>query len=195
MEDSEELEDRRADLEQLLYDLKINVDCLTGSKEEKPPLRMSGVTEISSIRLPRIKIPALDGKILNWRIFLKKFDSAIHSKPNLSDSDKLTYLREALKNGPAKNVVLGLTQTYKNFNEAMQYLNKRSDRPCVLHQVHFRKIQEAFPLKAGSGQELRPVHDLLSQHIRALTASEGYNIETYLTAAIELKLVEVTKLR
>ena len=63
-----------------------------------------------------------------------------------------------------------------------------------MHQAHVRKVQEAFPLKTGSGQELRGLHDLLSQHIRALKASEDYTIETYLTAAIELKLDEGTKL-
>ena len=80
VEDSEELEDRRANLEQLLYNLKINVDRLAGSKEEKPPLMTTGVTEMSSIRLPRIEIPAFNGNILNWRIFWEQFDSAIHSK-------------------------------------------------------------------------------------------------------------------
>ena len=34
VEDSEELEDRRANLEQLLYNLKIDIDRLAGSKEE-----------------------------------------------------------------------------------------------------------------------------------------------------------------
>ena len=83
VEDSEELEERRANLDQLLYNLKINVDRLAGSKEEKPPLMTSGVTEMSSISLPRIEIPAFDGNILNWRIFCKQFESTIHSKSHL----------------------------------------------------------------------------------------------------------------
>ena len=134
--------------------------------------------DMSGIKLPRIKIPTFDGNILNWRIFWEQFDSAVHSKSHLSDSDKLTYLREALKSGPAKNVVVGLTQTSGNYNEAIRRLQKRYDRPRVLYQAHVRKIQEAFPLKTGSGQELRRLHDLLQQHIRALKASEEYSIET-----------------
>ena len=57
------------------------------------------------------------------------------------------YLREALKSEPAKNVVMGLTQTSENYNEALRCLQKRYDRPRVLHQAHVCKIQEAFPLK------------------------------------------------
>ena len=196
VEDSEELEDRRPDLQQLLYDLKIDVDRLAGlSEEEKTPLMTSGVTEKSSIRLPRMEIPAFDGNILNWQIFWEQFDSAIHSKPHLFDSDKLTFLRKALKDGTAKNVIVGLTQTSENYNEAIRCFQKCYDRPRVLHQAHVRKIQGAFPLKTCSGQELRRLHDLLSQHIRALKASEDCNIEIYLTVTIELKLDEGTRLR
>ena len=74
--------------------------------------------------------------------------------------------------------------------EAIRCLQERYDRPRVLHQAHVRKIQEAFSLKTGSGQELCRLHDHLQQHIRALKVSGDYNIETYLTAAIELKLDE-----
>ena len=50
-------------------------------------------------------------------------------------------------------------------------------------------------MKSDSGQELRRLHDLLSQHTRALKASGNHSLETYLTAAIELKLHENTKLK
>ena len=194
IEDAPELEKRRVTLEQLLYDVGIEVSRLAGSKEDKPPLATSGMTEMSRIKLPRIEIPSFDGNILNWRLFWEQFESAIHSQSHLSNSDKLTYLREALKSGPAKSVVVGLTQTSDNYEEAIKCLKKCYDRPRVLHQAHVRKIQEAFPLKTGSGQELRRLHDHLSQHIRALKASEDYDIDTYLTAAIEMKLDEGTKL-
>ena len=51
------------------------------------------------------------------------------------------------------------------------------------------------PFKIGSGQEWRQLHDHLQQHIRALKVLGEYDIETYLTAAIKLKLDEGTKLR
>ena len=47
--DADELEERRADLEQLLYDLKIEVDHPAGAKEEKLPPTMSGVTSITGV--------------------------------------------------------------------------------------------------------------------------------------------------
>ena len=69
MEDAEELEERRADLEQLLYNLKIEINRLVGTKKESPSPTVSGVTSMSGIQLQRIKVPMFDGDILNWSIF------------------------------------------------------------------------------------------------------------------------------
>ena len=49
--DADELEERRADLEQLLYNLKIEVDHLAGAKEEKLPSTVSGVTSTTQMIL------------------------------------------------------------------------------------------------------------------------------------------------
>ena len=96
MDDTRELEERVTTLEWLLRTLKADVKRLVGSKEEKPPLSVRGGIGLSGIQLPRIKVPTFNGNLLNWRIFWEQFDSAIHSKPQLTDSYKLTYLREAL---------------------------------------------------------------------------------------------------
>ena len=92
-------------------------------------------------------------------------------------------------------MVSGLTQTAESYGEAIKCLQEHYDRPRIPDQVHIRKIQEATPLKTGNGPELRQLHDLLVQHIRALKALGQDTLETYLTAAIELKLDEGTKLK
>ena len=54
---------------------------------------------MSGIQLPKIEVPTFDGNIhvLSWRIFWEQFDSTIHSKTLLTDSNKLTYLKDPLK--------------------------------------------------------------------------------------------------
>ena len=73
---------------------------------------------MSGVLLPKIEVPTFDGNLLNWRFFWEQFESTIHSKTQLTDSDKLTYLREALKDGPARHAVSGLTQTSESYMEA-----------------------------------------------------------------------------
>ena len=125
MEDTGELEKRVSTLEQLLESLKADVKRLVGSKEKKRPVSTSGAIGISGIELPRIKVPNFDGNILNWQFFWEQCNSAIHSKHLLTDSDSLTYLREALKSRPARNVVESLTQMSESCNEAIRHLQKR----------------------------------------------------------------------
>ena len=196
IDDADNLEESGTRLERLLCELSVSIKRLVGSKEEKPlPPTAIGSLGMSGIQLPKIEVPTFDGNLLNWRYFWEQFENTIHNKTQLTDSDKLTYLRDALKDGPARHVVSGLTQTAENYMEAIRCLQERYDRPRILHQAHVRKIQEATPLKTGSGQELRRLHDLLRQHTRALKTLEQHTLETYLTAAIELKLDDHTKLK
>ena len=97
----------------------------------------------------------------------------------------------------ARNVVEGLTQTSESYNHAIRCLQKCYDQPCVLHCIlgACSKDPGSIPLKIGNGQELHRLLDHLQQHIRMLKVLGEYDIETYLTAAIELKLDEGTKLR
>ena len=147
VEDAGDLENRATTLERLLRTLKADVKRLAGSKEVKPSLSATGATGITGIQLPKIEVPTFDGNILNWRIFWEQFDSAIHSKHTLTDSDKLTYLRDALKGGPAKSVIGGrLTQTSASYEEAVKCLQNRCNRPRVLHQAQCSKnSRSVFP--------------------------------------------------
>ena len=59
-------------------------------------------TGLSEMKLPKVSVPTLVGKVLNWKNFWKQFDANIHSKTGLSDTAKLMYLQDALKDGPAR---------------------------------------------------------------------------------------------
>ncbi|XP_072400337.1 uncharacterized protein [Diabrotica undecimpunctata] len=52
------------------------------------------------IRLPEIKIPHFDGNIANWPSFIEMFTKLIVDDLNLSDIEKLIYLKSILKNEP-----------------------------------------------------------------------------------------------
>ena len=53
LEDSAELEERRASLEQLLYNLKIELNRLVGAEKESPLPAKSEVKSMSGIQMPR----------------------------------------------------------------------------------------------------------------------------------------------
>ena len=103
----------------------------------------------------------------------------------------MTYLRQAIKDGPARHVIEGLSQTAKNYVEAIECLQERYDRLQLIHQANVRAIINVPSLKDGNGRELRQLHDIANQHMRAIKAM-GYSPWTFITSILETKLDQMT---
>ena len=56
----------------------------------------------------KINVLTFDGDVLNWNSFWQQFNLVIHSKAQLNNAEKLVYLRDALKDGPARHIIEGL---------------------------------------------------------------------------------------
>lgn len=67
-------------------------------------------------------------------------------------------------------------------------LKAHYNRPQLIHQTHVRMILEATPLKDGTGRELRRLHDVVQQHLRALKAMEYEPSGPFITSVLEIKL-------
>ena len=152
-------------------------------------------TELSEVKLPKVSVPTFDGKVLNWKNFWEQFDVTIHSKTALSDTAKLMYLQDALKDGPARFVIQGLTRTSESYEEAIKCLKERYDRPRLVEEEHIRSIVDAVPVKSGSEKELRRLYDAATQHYRALKAAKTDSFDTVLTVILQQKLDEKTRLK
>ena len=137
--------------------------------------------------MPKLSIPKFD--VLNWRTFWEQFGVSIHSRPQLSDAEKLAYLKNALKDGPAEYVNQRLAQMADTYNDAIECLLNRYDRPCLIHKAHVQAIIDVPSLKEGNGKEIRCLYDVLLQHYRALKVM---NVDKLLTGIIELKLDPTT---
>ena len=72
----------------------------------------------------------------NWKNFWEQFDATIHRNTGLSDTAKLTYLQDALKDGPARFVIQGLTRTSESYENAIKCLRERYDRPRLVQEEH-----------------------------------------------------------
>ena len=78
------------------------------------------------------------------------FDATIHSKAGLNDTVKLMYLQDALKVGPARFVIQGLTETSKSYEEAIKCLKQHYNPTWLVHAEHIRSIVDAVMVKNGS---------------------------------------------
>ena len=92
------------------------------------------------VKLPKLDIPRFDGQLINWSSFWEKFQISVDEQPSLSDSEKLVYLKQALKNGNARSVIEGLSRSGDQYKQAIESLKQRYDRPRILHQSHVQMI-------------------------------------------------------
>ena len=164
----EDLLELKAPLNKNLFALGLQFQLLMAKlKVEKSTPEM-----VSGVKLPKIEVSTFDGNILNWGMFWEQFRATIHSRDHLLDDDKLANLQHALRDGTAKNVIEGLTQSAGSYNEAIECLQKRYDCLRLIHQVHVCAIIDAAPLKDGHSRELRRLHDVANQHLRPLKAMD-----------------------
>ena len=187
LDESDELYTLQAKLEKEMFDCSLQIKKLLLTSRRLPestPTPDDG----KGVKLPKIDVPKFDGNIVNWKTFWEQFYVSIHSRSNLSDSEKLVYLRHSLKDGSAKNVIEGLSRSGEYYAEAVESLKARYDRPRLIHQTHVRMILEAAPLKEGTGRELRRLYDTVQQHLRALKAMDYEPSGPFITSILELKL-------
>ena len=147
------------------------------------------VDESKGVKLPKLEVPMFDGNLLNWKTFWEQFCVSVHSRTNISDAEKLV---QALKDGKAKHTIEGLSRTGDQYNEAVECLQQRYDRPRLIHRIHVQTIVETLQVKDGTGIELCRLHDKVQQHLTALKAMGSEPPGPFITSVMELKLDPTT---
>ena len=89
-------------------------------------------------------------------------------------------------------VIEGLSRSGECYSEAVKCLQTRYNKPHLIHQTHVKMILEAPQLTEGNGKELRRLHDVVQQHLRALKAMDCEPPGQFVTSILELKLDQNT---
>ena len=139
-------------LEKLLFDTSHKI-----KKSITAPPTESGstATDSTGVKLPKLDVPTFDGNTIHWKQFWEQFMVSVHDRSNLSNAEKIIYLQHAIKDGSARNTIEGLSHSSDNYDEAVECLKSRFDRPRLFHCTHVQMIVDAPPLKEGTGKELR----------------------------------------
>ena len=184
LENGHELVTQHVTLEKLQFECSHKVKKLMSAHLNATALVADG----KGARPHKLDIPTFDCDVLHWAHFWKQFKISIHDCPHLSNAEKLIYLQQAVKNGSAKSVIEGLSRFCENYKEAIDCLKTCFNHPHLFHRVHVRKIVKASSLKNGSGKQLRRLHNMIQQHLRALKAINAEPDESFIISVIELKL-------
>ncbi|GBM81043.1 hypothetical protein AVEN_56750-1 [Araneus ventricosus] len=119
-----------------------NKSLMVKAQESRESLKIedyskSGVSRLSSLRLPGLELPTFDGDLGTWLTFQEVFTATIDTNKNLSEASKFGYLIGALKGDPAKLVsVFSMSDTC--FKGAWETLSNRYVNRLEIRDMHFR---------------------------------------------------------
>ena len=124
-DEDEVLSHQQTDIEQQLFSCSLTVKCLLESHNHSTTSPSSSSCE--GVKLPKLDVPSFDGNILNWKTFWDQFCIYVHNHTTLSDSEKLVYLQQSLRDDPTKHSIEGLSQSGECYSEAVDSLKSRYD--------------------------------------------------------------------
>ena len=120
-----------------------------------------------TVKLPALKLEIFDGKQENWQTFYENFDCAINKNTELSDIQKMTYLRNLVK-GRALSAITGLTLSKEKYSVALNILKNRFSNKQLLISIHMKKLLSLEKVKdVRNISELRKMFDTIEIQIRS----------------------------
>ena len=132
-----------------------------------PRSSLSTTTSSSGLRLPKLQLPSFSGSYTEWNSFRDLFNAAVDSNTQLSESEKLNYLRACVK-GDAAKLISSISITDANYSIAIRLLTERYDNKRSIVHAHLKAIWSQSPIKTESASALRKLLETTNEHLRAL---------------------------
>lgn len=168
IEQSDEFKER-------IYSVLVRIDHISKPKAKTPPpgtptvsrdRTTGGVAPHSNVKLPKLTIQPFGGDLTTWTTFWDSYNAAIHDNGSLSEIEKFNYLRSLLQ-GPALDVVSGLTLTAANYKEAISVLRKRFGNKQQIVSRHMDILLNVEPVTSNYDlSHLRKLYDAVEAHVR-----------------------------
>lgn len=119
------------------------------------------------LRLESIKPTKFEGDYAKWKEWRAMFDSLIHNRHRLSDTEKFHYLRRSI-GGTAEAVLAGWHVTGENYQSAYQSLCEVFENNYRITMAHLDVLQNVPKLQTESHEGLRSMIDTINRSKRQL---------------------------
>lgn len=125
--------------------------------------------QVSEFRLPQISLPKFAGDYSSWSAFQDMFVSLIHSNQNLTNVQKLHYLKSNLC-GQAANLLRHTSITNDSYVIAWESLIKRYENKRVLVDTQIKILVNQPSHHSESANNIRDLIDTSQETLNALRA-------------------------
>lgn len=118
--------------------------------------------------LPKPPLPEFSGAYLDWEPFRDAFEGMVINRTDISDVQRLMFLKRALK-GDAALLVRNIQTTAANFQGAWEAVCRRYSNPRLLVSAHLTSLFNLAPARHDSAAEMRALLDRSTEELRALS--------------------------
>ena len=143
----------------------------------------SGAPAHRYIELPKIKVPTFTGDIMGWSTFWSTFQSTVDERTELSDSQKLNYLRQAIKDPALQLLLNSPMETPDTYKDIVKELKDRFQKTREIHQALVKTITTLTSPKYNRA-DLRMTYDIFKTSITNLKSTRHYTIEAFLSSML-----------
>lgn len=164
-EEISEITTTQLEAEDLLCEINVKIKARKSSVEGRPQTNRDSEL-YSNSKLPKLSLAEFHGDILNFTTFFDQFNSSINNR-NLSNVDKLLYLKSSLK-GEAAKTIEGLEVTNSNYDVALEILKNRYGKTSHIIDAHYAALYRIKPSTSGDITELRQTFNDIERHLRVL---------------------------
>ena len=150
---------------------------------------------LKTVELPKLQLKKYGGDPVNFIEFWDTFRSTIHENKVLSNVQKLTYLKETVKDKDL-SAISGLEVSDANYAVALTILDDRFGNKQSQVDAHYVALTD-LPGATHQTQSLRKLYDGIESHMRSLTAiAQDVNQDIlFFVSLIKRKLPESTMLQ
>lgn len=120
-----------------------------------------------AVKLPDIKIQVFTGDVKDFESFFQLFDALIVKNEQLSDIQKLIYLKSYLKGEPLQ-LIDSLKIVNKNFQVALGILKSRYENKIVIVNSYLSDMLDIPSISKGKSCALRELVTTLQKNIQSL---------------------------
>ena len=138
---------------------------------------------VSKNDLPTIEVPKFSGDLLDWSSFWVAFKSTIEDRSELSNNQKLHYLRQAISDPELQLLLHSPAETPNFYTEVVEELKERFDKTREIHKLLSRTLADLSSPKYTRA-DLRKLVDLVKRNISSLKATKQYDLDSFLSSIL-----------
>lgn len=143
------------------------------------------------IKLSEASLPKFDGRLENWLSFKNSFIDMIDSQSDLSDIDKLRYLKSTLV-GETVNKLKLLSIEGSNYQKAWELLKRSYEVKRISISRHIALLLNMPVVEKETTDSLSKLADDAQQHVASLAALNVTVGSEILVGILESKLPRIT---